>query len=313
MSPLDRDAWLADPKQPAARYRYLMEVEGRNPESKEVLAARRQISRRGWAADILRTQDPRGFWVHRDSLYVPKYVSTNWRLLALAELGLTADHPGVRRAVDLMLEDYGSTAGPLGGKKRGPHLCFTGNTARMMILFGLGADPRVRASLDWLAAQQKEDGGWDCFGRKKGTLDGWEAMAAFAALGRRRWTRTWKASVERGAEFYLERGLLREGRTRYVPWERLHYPIHYYYDVLVGLETLQRLGYGDDPRLGPAKDLLRRKRRPDGTWPLEAVHPDLGRGANYDVDPGTRRFAMERVGAASRWITLRALSVLGLL
>ena len=310
MTSLDRTAWLVDHAQPAARYRYLVDVEGLKPDSKEAATARRQIPRRGWAADIMKAQDPRGFWVHRDSLYGPKYVSTNWRLIVLAELGLTADHPGVRSAVDLMMEDYGSTAGPLGGKKRGPHLCFTGNAARMMILLGRGDDPRVRASLDWLADGQLEDGGWDCFGRPKGTLDGWEGLAAYAALGRRRWTRKWKAAVERGAEFYLERGLLREGRNRYVPWERLHYPLHYYYDVLVGLETLHRLGYGDDPRLSPALDLLKRKQRPDGTWPLEAVHPDLGRGANYGVDPGTRRFALERVGAPSKWITLRALAVL---
>src|SRR3972149_659565 len=70
-----------------------------------------------------------------------------------------ADHPGVRRAVDLMLEDYGSTAGPLGGKKRGPHLCFTGNTARMMILFGLGADPRGGASLAWRPPPPEGGGG----------------------------------------------------------------------------------------------------------------------------------------------------------
>jgi hypothetical protein len=307
---LDLGAWLSDPAQPAARYRYLVDMEGLKPDSKDAAAARRQIPRRGWAGDILKAQDKRGFWVHRDSLYVPKYVSTNWRLLVLADLGLTADHPGVRRAVDLLMEDYGSTAGPLGGKKRGPHLCFTGNAARMMILLGLGGDPRVRASLDWLADEQLDDGGWDCFGRRKGTLDGWEGLAAYAALGRRRWTRRWKAAVERGAEFYLERGLLREERNRYLPWERLHYPVHYYYDVLVGLETLVRLGYGDDRRLRPAVDLLERKRRPDGTWSPEAVHPDLGRGANYRVDPGVRRFRMERVGAPSKWITLRARAVL---
>lgn len=306
----DRSAWLADPAQPAARYRYLVDIEGISPDSAEARAARRQIPRRGWAAEILREQDPRGFWVRRKGLYRPKYVSTNWRLLVLAELGLTARHPGVRRAVDLMLEDYGSSDGPLHGRKYKPHFCFVGNIARMMILFGLGADRRVKASLDWLAEQQLEDGGWDCFGRPTGTLDCWEALAAYAALGPRRWTRKWKGAVERGAEFYLERGLLREGQYRYAPWERLHYPVHYYYDVLVGLETLVRLGYWDDPRLGPALELLKRKMRPDGTWRLDAVHPDLGRGANYDAEPSVRRFALERDGAPSKWITLRALGVL---
>src|SRR6266699_1046212 len=221
--PRERDAWLADPAQPAARYRYLVEVEGRSPESAEARAARRQIPTRGWAAEILDEQDPRGFWKTRESLYRPKYIATNWRLLALADLGLTVRHPKVRRAVDLMLED----------------------------------------------------GGWDCFGRTKGTLDCWEALAAYAALGRRRWTRKWKHAAECGAEFYLERGLLREGRQRYAARER-----------------------------------LRRKMRHDGTWTMDAVHPDIARGANYHREP-SQRFVLERVKAPSKWITLRALDALG--
>ena len=95
----DRSAWLADPAQPAARYRYLVEVEGVPPESEPARTALRQIPRRGWAADILRKQDPRGFWVHRKTLYRPKYVATNWRLLVLADLGLTVRTPGVRREI----------------------------------------------------------------------------------------------------------------------------------------------------------------------------------------------------------------------
>jgi len=307
----DRSAWLADPAQPAARYRYLVEVEGVPPESEPARTALRQIPRRGWAADILRKQDPRGFWVHRKTLYRPKYVATNWRLLVLADLGLTVRHPGVRRGVDLMLEDYGGSDGPFSRRGGEPHFCFVGNTARMMILFGLGDDRRVTSSLDWLADQQREDGGWDCFGRPNGTLDCWEALAAYAAMGSRRWTRKWKAAVDRGAEFYLERRLLREGRRRYGAWERLHNPVHYYYDVLVGLETLVHLGYEDVARLKPARALLKRKMRPDGTWSADAVHPDLARGSNYSREPGTRPFVLERVRAPSKWITLRALKVLG--
>src|SRR6266581_3124107 len=135
-------------------------------------------------------------------------------------------------------------------------------------------------------------------------------LAAYAALGRRRWTRKWKHAAECGAEFYLERGLLREGRQRYTSWERLHYPVHYYYDVLVGLETLAHLGYGDDSKTKPARELLRRKMRHDGTWTMDAVHPDIARGANYHREP-SQRFVLERVNAQSKWITLRALYALG--
>ncbi len=310
MSASDLGTWLGNPGQPAARFRYLVDVEGESPHSGEAREALVAIARRGWAADILRQQDRRGFWVGRESLYRPKYVATNWRLLVLAELGLTVRHPAIRKAVDLMFADYGSSDGPFSRVGGEPHFCFVGNTARMMILLGLGSDRRVRASLDWLADQQLDDGGWDCFGRPKGTLDCWEALAAYAAIGRSRWTRKRKAAVERGAEFYLERELLHEGRKRYASWWRLHYPVHYYYDVLVGLETLARLGYGDDSRTRRAKALLREKRRPDGKWPLESVHPDLARGANYDREKGVQPFALERRHGPSKWITLRALSVL---
>src|SRR5207249_12017177 len=182
--------------------------------------------------------------------------------------------------------DVGGSPRPFARRGGEPAICFGGTPARMMILFSLGDDRRVRASLDWLEDRQLDDGGWDYFGRPNGTLDCWEALAAYAAIGRRRWTRKWKRAVERGAEFYLERRLLREGRRRYPPWERLHSPNHYYYDILGGLETFRRLGYGDDPRTKPARDLLKRKMRPDGTWTTEAVHPDLARGRTTAGIPG---------------------------
>ena len=70
-----------------------------------------------------------------------------------------------------------------------------------------------------------------------------------------------RRSVERGAEFYLRKGLLRQGRRRYVPWFRFHYPVHYYYDALVGLDVITKLGYGEDARLDPALSLMIEKRR----------------------------------------------------
>src|SRR3970282_1963084 len=73
-------------------------------------------------------------------------------------------------------------------------------------------------------------------------------MAAFGALPPRARSASVLRAIERGAEFYLERGLLREGRKPYAPWLRLHYPVHYYYDLLVGLDFLTALGYGDDRR-----------------------------------------------------------------
>ena len=123
-----------------------------------------------------------------------------------------------------------------------------------------------------------------------------------------------KTAVDRGLEFYLERRLLREGR-RYDPWQRLHFPYHYYYDLLVGLEFVTALGRGDDPRAAGAIKLLKKKRLPDDRWPMEAVHPDAlnaGKLPRWFAKYRDRLtpFSLEAAGEQSKMITLRALRVL---
>jgi hypothetical protein len=119
-----------------------------------------------------------------------------------------------------------------------------------------------------------------------------------------------KRAVEKGAEFYLERRLYRQG-DRYGPWFRFHYPVHYYYDLLVGLDMLTALGYADDRRLNEALRLLKQKRRQDGSWNLDAVHPDLeGSYVNWYKDRPPTPFSLEKVGQRSKMITFRALRVL---
>ena len=305
--------WLLEPDQPAARHRALVALMGRPEADEDVRKARAEIPERGWAADILRDQRPDGFWESRDDLYRPKYTATIWKLIVLAELGLTADDARVRRACELFLQEYARSDGGFDspGSTRS-ELCLTGNLARTLVLCGYAEDGRVKAAFDWLVKNQMDDGGWHCFYEMafgKGTLDAWEGLSAFAALPRSNWTRRMKRSVERGAEFYLKKGLFRQGRQRYAPWFRFHYPVHYYYDVLVGLDVLTRLGYGDDERLDPALALLEEKRGPDGTWVLEAVHPDLGAGAGYRLNKSVTPLALEAKGRPSKWITITCLQV----
>src|SRR5208282_6311344 len=101
---------------------------------------------------------------------------------------------------------------------------------------------------------------------RTGTLDSWEGLAALAEIPERARDKSVRRSIESGAEFYLRHHLMEEGRKPYPPWYRIHYPNHYYYDLLVGLRILTRLGYGSDPRLGPALRWLRSKRGKGGAW-----------------------------------------------
>ncbi len=306
--------WLLDPAQPAVRYRALRELLGRPEGDPEVREARARIPNAGWVAGLLGECDPGGWWGAKESFYRPKYVSTHWKMLVLADLGASAATPAVRRSCELWMDGFPLRGGGVGGitSTGTGHLCVVGNMARALIRMGYVDDPRVARSMEWLAAAANPLGGWSCFGRGR-NLDSWEALAAFAAYPRDRWNSAMARAVERGVEFYLERELHRQG-ARYDPWYRYHYPVHYYYDLLVGLDLVTSLGTTTDPRLGFALDHLRSRRRADGRWNLDAVHPDVdGAMARWFRDHPQQRpvpFALEAPDAPSRMITLRALGVL---
>jgi hypothetical protein len=299
--------WLLEEDQPSVRYRALRDLLDLPQDDSDVRDALSGIPRLGWAAEILKLQSPKGWWESGRNLYWPKYSATNWRALVLSDLGLTKEDPRVEKTAELILHKWLFRP----WTKEESEVCIVGNTARMLTRFGYGDDPHVKRLFHSLTESQKEDGGWHCFGGDKGSLDCWEGLAAYATLSKSRRTRRIMRSIERGAEFYLERRLYDDGERRYLPWFRFHYPVHYYYDILVGLDVLTRLGYGDDERLRPALEILKEKRSVDGKWLLDKVHPDLGRGANYGpFKKPSKRFTLEQEGDPSKWITLTAMHVL---
>jgi hypothetical protein len=305
--------WLLEPEQPSIRYRALTQILGRPESDPDVVGARQAIAVRGWAADILRERRPDGRWGEAETLYVPKYHATNWKLPVLGDLGMTRESPEVRASCELWMSRLQKSDGGFGvdGAKTG-HLCVTGNAARALLQFGYADDARVRRALDWLVAEADPKGGWSCYGSGR-LLDSWEPLSAFAAYPRSRWTPEMAEVVARGAEYFLGRELYRQGE-RYEPWFRTHYPVHYYYDLLVGLDHLTALGYGNDPRLAVAVRWLTDRRRRDGRWVLDGVHPDVEGGIAEWLEKHPKQrpkpFGLEAVGEPSKMVTLVARRVL---
>jgi hypothetical protein len=302
--------WLLEEDQPSIRYLALTGLLDRRQDDSDVKSAQTMIGSRGWAAEILSKQTPAGWWVGEDSLYRPKYLSTNWMLLALSDLGLTRADARINKACELWIRRFAKSDGGFGvDDDRKSELCLVGNTARALVRFGYEDHPKVRSAFRWLVREQKENGGWHCWG-KNGVIDAWEGMSAFAVYPKQKWTRSLKRAVERGAEFFLKRELYKEGK-RYEPWFRFHYPEHYYYDLLVGLDFLTALGFSSDKRLAYAVDQLKQKRRSDGKWNLDAAHPDVDASiAKWYKKRTPTPFALEEVGEPSKMITFRALRVL---
>jgi hypothetical protein len=304
--------WLLEPEQPAIRYRTLRELLRRPESDAEVRSARAAILSTGWAADLLAERGPNGGW-EEGPQYLPKYRSTNWKMLVLSDLGLTKDDATLARSCEHWFEGFPLEGGGLGGSSTGRgHHCVVGNITRAAIRFGYARDPRVRRSLDWLVESASPLGGWSCMGSGR-NLDSWEGLSAFAAYPRELWTDRDRAVVERATEFFLERELHRQG-AEYAPWSRFHYPIHYYYDLLVGLDLMTSLGCGADPRLAYALGELSAKRRRDGRWDLDANHPDVEGPVAVWMEKHPKQrprpLALERPGAPSKMITFRALLVL---
>jgi hypothetical protein len=311
--------WLLERDEPSIRYLTLTQLLGNRESDSEVREAKRRVGRSGWAAEILSRRDPAGWWVRDRGWMEPRFLSTHWNMLALADLGASREIPEVSRSAEYWMGKSPLEGGGIGGFGKGKgHHCYTANMARALIRLGYEDDPRVRKTLEWIVATAHPKGGWTCRFSTGGpapsrTLDAWEGLGAFAAYPHSKWTASMQTCVDRGAEYYLEHELHLQGQ-RYDPWYRFHWPTHYYYDLLVGLDCLTALGYGHDRRLGFALDLVRKKQRRDGRWALDAVQPDYDEeSAAWIAEHPEKRptpLTFEPAGAPSKMITLRALLVL---
>ncbi len=81
-------------------------------------------------------------------------------------------------------------------------------------------------------------------------------------------------------------------------WWKFGFPVFYITDILQIVEALVALGYGADPRLANALQLVRQKQNAQGRWALEFDYPGKT-WANYSPRD-----------APNKWVTWRALKVL---
>ena len=310
----------------------------RKEDDPELQVAKTGISSSKVVAKIFSKQRPEGHWEEPWSPYHPKYKSTYWQVMILAQLGMDKSDQRVRKACEHILQlqlDSGgfpssTTEGALreyqGLRKKGRKMpspsewaastvlehqysCLTGNIAAALIRMGYAYDPRVLKALEWLVRIQNKDGGWLCpywrahikdtHGCFYGTIC---PMEAFSEAPRGILTREMEHAAERGAEFLLMHRLFKADHHNFQvinkSWLKLSFPWFYGYNILRGLDVLTKLGYVDDERLGDAVQVLLQKRRPDGTWILEGA------------PTGRMHANIETVGKPSKWITLNALRVL---
>jgi hypothetical protein len=107
---------------------------------------------------------------------------------------------------------------------------------------------------------------------------------------------------QREQEYLLGRRLLRRLSTGDVidpTWTQFAFPTLWHYDVLRALDYLRAADVQSDARVEEAVAIVFERRQGDGRWLLDMRHHNI----LHEELAGP-------VGAANRWITLRALRVL---
>jgi hypothetical protein len=271
---------------------------------------------------------PDGYWVEPGPGYRPKYRSTVWALILLAQLGASADQDErIAKACDYVLANTLSPGGrfSISGTPSGTVECLQGNMCAALLDLGW-EDARLDAAFEWMARSVTGEGVAPSSEKKAelryyagncgpdfacGANDklacAWGAvkvMLAFAKLPAEGRTPLIERAIARGVNFLFS---VDPASAEYPHgyadkpsgnWWKFGFPVFYVTDLLQNVEALVNLGFGEDPRLQNALDLICEKQDSQGRWALEYDYT----GKTW-LDFGVKK-------KANKWVTLRALRVL---
>ena len=297
--------WLLEAATPTIRYLTLTDLLDRPVSAPDVAAARAAIRSTGPVPTILAGQTQNGGWAPEHSFYTPKYVSTHWSLMLLAELRLDPSDEAFRRGARFMLD---ATTERLNQRLATNHLglsCFFGNLLRYVLQAGVDDHPQLPAVIEYMV---RDLGGGSCRCESNwGLACGWgvaRTLWGLAALPPDQRPPDVAATVSHGIDFLLADHSLVDGAYP-VPedgkvhpmWGRLNFPLFYQGDVLYTLRVLAELDALDHPGAQPALAWLAARRQKNGRWRGASPY----RNRTWPVFPAAE---------VDRWVTLQALTIL---
>ncbi len=324
----DSLGWLLEKDTPGVRYLALRDLQGCSDEDRELKLARRAAYQDGPIAAVLSNMKDEGYWAAPGPGYNPKYRSSVWSIILLAQLGSRAsDDKRIQKACGYIL-DHGLAAGgqfTANGAPSGTADCMQGNLAWALMELQ-HEDPRLDTAFDWMARSVTGEGiapmterdapvryyagkcgpVFACGSNNKRPCawGGVKVMMAFGKWPKARRTAAIKRGIQQGVDFLFS---VDPADAAYPSgwaakpsgnWWKFGFPVFYVTDLLQILEALCSLGYARDPRLARALDLVRQKQDDDGRWSL-----DYDYAGKTWVDFGAKR-------QPNKWVTLRALRVL---
>jgi hypothetical protein len=318
--------WLLEPQDIGVRYLALRDLVQAG--SKELDIDRKKAHEEGPIATIMAEVDKEGWWAKPGPGYLPKYTSTVWSLALLAQLGATTTMDArISTACSYYLDQAFVEHGQLSasGAPSGAADCLQGNLCEALLSLGCD-DPRLDKAFEWMARSVTGEGvapmtdktallryyagkcgpNFACGSndKKPCAWGGVKVMLAFSKLPGEKHTPLIDRAIKAGVDFFFSKDPAEaDYPSGYAPkpsgnWWKFGFPVFYVTDILQIVEALVGLGYGKDPRLARALNIIREKQDTDGRWSLEYDYT----GKTW-VDFGPKK-------QPNKWVTLRAMRVL---
>jgi hypothetical protein len=326
----DAVSWLLESENPGVRYLALRDLMGLSDENAELRSARKRAHKEGPITEILDNMEKEGYWVKAGPGYNPKYLSTVWSIILLAQLGASIHEDkrieqACKYLIDHALTEGGQFTAISSGAPSGTIDCLQGNLCWSLMEMGYD-HPRLPSAYEWMARTVTGDGiapkeekeaqvryfaykcgpTFACGGNNKlpCAWGGCKVMMAFSKWPVKRQTPLVRKAIKQGADYFFHV----DPATADYPhgstdkpssnWWKFGFPVFYVSDILQIAEALAGLGYGKDRRLVNTMKIVREKQDENGRWLMEYDY----NGKTW-VDFGIKK-------KPNKWVTLRALKVL---
>jgi hypothetical protein len=325
----DSLSWLLEEDGSGVRYLALRDLLDIPADDVDLLAAQERAHTEGPISTILDEMDESGFWVKKGPGYNPKYRSTVWSVIMLAQLGASiALDKRIETACDYIFDNTLTKNGQfsVSGTPSGTIDCLQGNLCGAMLDLGF-SDPRLEKAFEWMARSVTGEGvapikdkkaplryyagkcGPDFVCGANNKLPcAWGAVKVMLAFSKlpleQRSSLLIENAIQKGVDFLL--GIDPAEATYPTGWSnkpsgnwwKFGFPVFYVTDMLQNVEVFVRLGFGKDPRLSNALDIVREKQDKNGKWVLE-----------YDYS-GKTWVEFGKKKQPNKWVTFRAAWVL---
>lgn len=298
--------WLLEEENPSVRYRTLVELLDEDRQEKSLIRLKNSIAESEPVREIFSKMHPEGYWLQKNQqsgkvvgqdVEYGSFATTHFCLAYLAELGMDRSHPLIelasRRYLDLQKED---------GDWWDHLSCLYGYNIRTFILLGYREDEKVQKAIDLMRNTNRKDGGYLCDLHEKANKRPQKSCirgSAKTLLAFSQMPEYWKS--ERCFElvnYFLNRQGIYKNKNpeEYVNKDMTNqtFPIIWRTNVWEILYALGKMGYGNDPRLQRAWEVLDRTKDSSGKVYL-------------DWTPSQCTWKVGKKGEANKWLTFYTL------